>query len=268
MQKSFKEYANIAHNMLNNDSRYKSNKTIISNLFIKPIAKGDVETIKNRLTIIDSYYSTQMNKRLYGIEELADKLSLYSDSTLKNEISIFLEEPNEGVLFQLFNKRYGLNKEGNPEKKAISLLSKYFYFLCDFEFPIYDSLAFDSYALLKENMFISINSLNEENYFASMKYLNSISNINNYEKLDNILWLLGKLKNGSFSILMDMDKYKNITAIEEISQEFDEINKSKSRNKSKLKDSAIRNYIANNYKDSVLFNNDEKVIFEFAFSLI
>ena len=67
---------------------------------------------------------------------------------------------------------------------------------------------------------------------------------------------------------MDVDKYKNITSINEIRQSFDVINNSNFKNKSTLKDGAIRNYIANNYKDSLLFNKDEKVIFEFAFSLI
>lgn len=269
MEKSLKEYAEIAHNILNNDSRYKSNKTIISSLFIRLIKKGDIETIKNRLTIIDSYYSTQMNKRLYGIEELAEIFSLYSDDRLKNETSIFLEDPQaDTMISSILNKKYGINKEGKPFGKAISLISKYLYFLNDYNFPIFDNLAFDSYAILKRNMYQSINTLNAENYFTSINHLNNISEINNYEKLDNILWLLGKLKNGSFSILMDMDKYKSITSIKEISQNFDLINNSNSRNKSTLKDNAIRTYIANNYKKSILFNNNEKAIFEFAFSLI
>jgi len=88
------------------------------------------------------------------------------------------------------------------------------------------------------------------------------------KKLDNLLWLLGKLKKGSFSILMDIEQYKNITSIKEIVREFEKINSSKSKAKSALKDKAIRKYIAKNYKESKLFNNDEKTFFEFAFEII
>jgi len=183
MVKSLLKYADIAHNILNNESRYNSNKTIISSLFNNAIEKGNIEAIKNRLTIIDSYYSTQMNKRLYGIEEISEQLCQFSDKELRIEVETFLEDPSQGTLLYLFNLRYGLNKEGKSEKKSISLLSKYFYFLNNFNFPIYDSLAFDSYALIKRSIDHSLIKLTRDNYFKSLNHLNKISGINNYEKI-------------------------------------------------------------------------------------
>lgn len=265
---SLKKYSDIAHNILNNESRYKSNKNIISTLFNDSIKEGEIEVVKNRLTIIDCYYSTQMNKRLYGIEQMSELLSCFSDIDLQIELNQFLKSPKEGEIFDLFNIRYGLNKEGKSEKKAISLLSKYFYFLYNYSFPIYDSLAFDSYSLIKKNIDLPIVTLKEENYFTSLIHLNTISGINNFEKLDNLLWLLGKLKKGSFSILMNIEQYKRITSIKEIVKGFEKINEGNNKNKSSLKDKVIRQYIKNYYNKSELFNVEEKHFFEFAFDLI
>lgn len=269
MNKTLKEYSEIAHNILNKESRYSSNKIIISSLFNRVLKKENVEAVKNRLTIIDSYYSTQMNKRLYGIEQLADKLSSISDKELKDEILNFLKTPqNFNLIKSILNEKYGINKEGKQFGKAISLISKYLYFLNNYNFPIFDNLAYESYSLLKRNIYYSsLTVINEENYFTSLKHLNNISDINDFEKLDNLLWLLGKLKKGSFSIIMDIDKYLEITSIEEIKCQFDLVNSSNKKNKSVLKDGIIRNYIGKNYKQSNLFNKEEIEIFDFVFGL-
>lgn len=87
--------------------------------------------------------------------------------------------------------------------------------------------------------------------------LNKSSNIDNFEKLDNLLWLLGKIKEGSFSILMDKSKYETIVKQVDFSKAV----------KSNEKDKAIRKYIQDNYKKSNLFSTIEKEFLEFAFSL-
>lgn len=51
--------------------------------------------------------------------------------------------------------------------------------------------------------------ISSSNYFIYLKKLNESSHILNYERLDNLLWLIGKIKTGSFSILMDIKKYSN-----------------------------------------------------------
>jgi hypothetical protein len=122
-------FSNLAHNILNSETQYKSNKAIISALFNDISTNNFESVVKNRITTIDSYYSTQMNKRLYGIDELANNLAKYSDDTLKLEAKKYLKNPNkEGVIRKLFAKEYGIDKSGKPFGKAISLISKYLFF--------------------------------------------------------------------------------------------------------------------------------------------
>ncbi len=259
------KYAVLAHNILNAETQYQSNKSIISELF-KDKSSSDFESVvKNRITVIDSYYSTQMNKRLYGIDELALTISQYPDDVLKLEIEKFLTNPQEkSSLYALFSKEYGIDKSGKPFGKATSLISKYLYFLNQYQFPIYDSLAFVSLKLFKNNgLFADNYVVNEENYFTTIKEVNRISGINNYEKLDNLLWLIGKLHKGSFAILMDMNKYLKLIDSKEIKAQLaHSINK-----KSHKKDEIIRSYIKENYITSPIFSDDQKSFFEFVFSL-
>lgn len=260
MIKTLGYYSNTAHVILNSETQYLSNKTIISTLFEDQITNDFESVVKNRITIIDSYYSTQMSKRLYGIDELAKDISVYSDVTLKSETAKFLNKPSEdNLISSLFLKKYGIDKSGKPFGKAISLISKYIYFLNDGNFPIYDSLAIDSYKLLKKNSLITTKStISEVNYFDYMKQLNLITNINDYEKLDNLLWLIGKLSKGSFSILMNKSKYESL--IKGLSLRLKTV-------KSKQKDNLIRKHIKEIYQTSDLFSDNQKTFFEFVFSL-
>lgn len=152
------KYSILANKLLNNETRYNSNKTIISEVF-KIVHPSKVQF---RLTVIDSYYSTQMSKRLYGIEDIANELVKYSDDVLKLEIAKFLQNPTEGIIKELFNKTYGFDKEAKNAKKAISLVSKYLYFLSECMFPIYDTLGKVSYNLLKNNDYITSQALTDE----------------------------------------------------------------------------------------------------------
>lgn len=257
---TLEDYAVLAHNILNSETQYLSNKGIISELFNDTPINNFESIVKNRITIIDSYYSTQMSKRLYGIDELAKAISVYSDVALKTETAKFLNSLSEDNLIStLFLKEYGIDKSGKPFGKAISLISKYIYFLNDGNFPIYDSLAIDSYKLLKKNSLITtITTINEDNYFDYIKRLNSATNINDYEKLDNLLWLIGKLSKGSFSILMNKSKYESL--IKDLSVKLKSVN-------SKQKDNLIRQHIKEIYQTSDLFTDNQKTFFEFVFSL-
>lgn len=249
-------YSELAQTILNQETRYQANKKIIQDVFKTPSLLS-TDIIKYRLTVIDSYYSTQMSKRLYGIEDMANELVKYSDDTLKLEIARFLQKPTKGIIKELFHKTYGFDKEGKNAKKAISLLSKYFYFLSECKFPIYDTLGKVSYNLLKDNKYITSKALTDDNYFELMITLNQTSTIKDFEKLDNLLWLLGKIKEGSFSILMDKSKYETIVKQVDFSNAV----------KSQEKDKAIRKHIQDNYKTSNLFSSIEKEFLEFAFTL-
>lgn len=252
MMNNLIHFSNLAKIILNQETRYEANKKIIQNIFKTPCVTFK-DTIQFRLTVIDSYYSTQMSKRLYGIEGIAELLSAKSDNELKQEINFFLDNPETSIfLKEAFKNKYGINKKGKDFGKAISLLSKYCYFLNDCNFPIYDTIAKVSYPLLVKNK-----RLNEDDYYLSIKELNEVSGINNYEKLDNLMWLLGKIKNGSFSILMNIDKYKKITKNVDFGK----------HDNSKQKDNKIRLYIERNYKISDIFSSDEKEFLEYAFTI-
>jgi hypothetical protein len=249
-------YSNLAQTILNQETRYQANKKIIQDIFKTPSITFK-DTIQFRLTVIDSYYSTQMSKRLYGIEDIANELVKYSDDTLKLEIDNFLQNPTKGIIKELFNKNYGFDKEAKKAKKAISLLSKYLYFLSECQFPIFDNLGVVSYNLLKNNGYIHSIALTNDNYFELMIALNQSSTLKDFEKLDNLLWLLGKIKEGSFSILMDKSKYQTIVKQVDFSKGV----------KSKEKDTAIRDFIKINYNTTDLFSPKEKEFLQFSFSL-
>jgi len=261
--KKLNYFASLAHIIINNNKEFASNKTIISNLFKIDNESKNVELIKNRLTIIDSYYSTQMSKRLYGIEDLANSLSAFSDNELKKEVILFLQNPKEKTkINELFTSKYGIDKSGNQYKKAISIISKYLYFLNEFNFPIYDSLAINSYKLLqKNNILAGFDNINETNYFECINKLNSKSEIENYEKLDNLLWLIGKLQKGSFSLLVNKEQYLQIINLSDIKNNLSGI-------KSEEKDLIIREEVRNNYFKTNLFSSEQQEFFEFAFGLI
>lgn len=248
-------YSNLANTILKQETRYQSNKKIIQAVF-KTSIDNFRDTIQFRLTVIDSYYSTQMSKRLYGIEDITNELIEYSDEDLKLEITRFLENPKDGIIADILSKPYGFDKGGKKPKKAVSLLSKYLYFLSNCQFPIYDSLAEVSYKLLQKNNYIPVKSLNQYNYFDLMIKLNKSSGINDFEKLDNLLWLLGKITEGSFSILMDKSKYEAIVGQLKFNKET-----------SQQKDNAIREYIKKAYEKSDSFSEIEKKFLRFAFNL-
>lgn len=263
MNKSIINYSNLAQNILNQETRYQANKKIIQEIFKTPSVTFK-DAIQFRLTVIDSYYSTQMSKRLYGIEDIAKELIKHSDDVLKLEIAAFLENPKEGIIKNLFTQTYGFDKEAKNAKKAISLLSKYLYFLSECQFPIYDNLGKVSFNLLKDNNYMSSKALTDDNYFELMIELNKSSKINNFEKLDNLLWLLGKIKEGSFSILMDKSKYETIAKQVDFSKA---VRKKDKQATSQAKDNVIRKHIESFYKSEELFSKMEIEFLEFAFGL-
>lgn len=117
MRNDLIKYSELANKILNNETRYKTNKAIISEVF----NMEHPNKVQFRLTVIDSYYSTQMSKRLYGIEEITKTIATKTDSQLKNEINLFLENQDSSIfLKEAFSKKYGINKQGNDLGKAIS----------------------------------------------------------------------------------------------------------------------------------------------------
>lgn len=141
----------LSVSILEDNHDYSVNKEIInkhfkSNLkFNNDEKKNRIMGIYNRLTIIDSYYSTNM-KSYYGLWEIAERIK---DMGTDKECSDYFKEniidkDKINNLTLIFNSKYGFNKKGKGGNKANSLISKYAYFITDYGFPIYDSLAIES----------------------------------------------------------------------------------------------------------------------------
>lgn len=263
--KEFKEYTELASSILQGDTTYIRSKKIISDIF-KINREDRYETIIFRLTIIDSYYSTQMNKRFFGLDDLAKELNEISndDAELINICFDFINDISKGnKLHELFNKEYGIRKTSHEAGHAPSLISKYLYFLTDYKYPIYDNLVKTSYQLIKKNYpqyeLSKLDNNFDLSYFDKIKQLNKISETNDFDKLDNLLWLIGKLTEGSLSLILNKNRYLNL--MKKISIE--------KGTKSKDVDSQTRIYIKENIADLTdIFSDNEIKFLKYTFNLI
>ena len=192
-------------------SQYSKEKAFISKCF-RVALENQYDKVKLRLHLIDSLYSTQMSKRYYGIEELAEALAQYSDKELIYEANKYVNKENSEILKTLFTEKYGYNSNGKKEKKAVSLISKYLYFLTGYQFPIYDSLVKMAYPkVIKEfGLQPQFFSITDVNFVEVLSELNEISEIDNFEKLDNYLWYSQKLENNSFSLILSKEEHLKI----------------------------------------------------------
>ena len=189
-------------------SQYSKEKSFISRCF-QINAESQFDKVKLRLHLIDSLYSTQMSKRYYGIEELAETLAQYSDDKLIEEAYKYINNENSEILDKVFTEKYGYNSIGKKEKKAVSLISKYLYFLTDYQFPIYDSLVKIAYPkVMKEyNLKTGYTKITDINFVQALSALNQLSGINDFEKLDNFLWYSQKVENNSFSLICSKEEH-------------------------------------------------------------
>ncbi|MBR5703402.1 MAG: hypothetical protein IKX45_04040 [Bacteroidales bacterium] len=216
-------------------SEYYLNKKAIQLSFDERDTAGysRLELIINRLTLIDNLYSTQMWMRAYGIGELAEVISLFGDDNqLRNLFSIFLinhdlcsfdflnhkrvyyRNGNNNGCSNLFQATFGIEANKKSNKRALSLISKYAYFLTSYNFPIYDSLV--------KQMLPSIWTIcctNEPIPPIKESFVDYVSAIDklrlnlgdlSYDELDYILWSIGKIITGSPSLLLSMEDYLSV----------------------------------------------------------
>ena len=224
-----------------------TNKDFILDLFNK-LSKNDIyqggysedkESIRQifeksdvliRLTVIDSMYSTQMDKRYYGLNELAEVISSFSN--LKDLAIKFANNPEDTSCFDyeigdkkgnLFDEKYGINKQGNKKGLAVSLISKYLYFLTDFKFPIYDSIALEIFPKLWAHCeleekecpkHITYSASGSERMKTFVKATNSLiekleldKEEYKYDVLDRIMWFTGKVCRGNLSLILSYEEY-------------------------------------------------------------
>ena len=233
---------------------YDKNRDLIKSLF-DPAIPYNVDVVYKRLVVIDALYSTNMNQRYYGIEDMAntiDDLSynagIASDDNLRNRVRNFRDSlflGNDIVVYlgndivdyrdpiaKAFAMSYGIHKNLNQAGSAMSLLSKYFYYLLLTDpseiigFPIYDSLASYMYPIVCKYVYasgtprkiVSVKTINHLcDYFLALNQLRisiGISSIGGslqeFDLLDAYLWRMGKFNGNNFSLLLDQGEYSSL----------------------------------------------------------
>lgn len=213
---------------------FSSDKTAIENIF-KMTNKRTLGDILLRLTVIDSMYSTQMNRRYYALQELAEKLyCLHQTNPLPTLFRMFIEKKRDIHLFDgqigsekfnLFAEKYGIGKDGADKGVAVSLISKYAYFETNYGFPIYDSIACEMYPRLwnycgwdkKEMPKLTVKDSGQQmvgdaTIVAFTKGIDElISRLNSgisYDHLDRLLWFVGKIYRGNLSLVLCRKDYE------------------------------------------------------------
>lgn len=188
--------------------------------------KDQRQKLKARLTIIDSYYSTNVGSRRYdGIDHIVRNICEISnsDNELRNLYIDFLNNISEKhPIGKILINKYGWSKLYPNGLKAISLISKFGYFLTNFQFPICDTYVNSYHTRLfkvfkNQGGFSSKKLPKNDSELSIFKRLIVMNEpIQNFEKLDNLLWLTGKIANGSFSLILCVENHqKLITRIQE-----------------------------------------------------
>ena len=167
------------------------------------------EEIYILLTVIDSTYSTQMTKRYYGTVELAKVLfELNTKKPLYQLFTDFLKDKNfevfsiPGKNTNLFTENYGIDKNGTDKGKAVSLITKFAYFVTDFQFPIYDSIVTEPLPIKKYDVPSLITAID-----AFIAKLEKEGIHIDYDSFDQLLWRTGKICRENFSLILSMEQY-------------------------------------------------------------
>lgn len=224
MEKNISFLKGIFGTMQNPDinNSYMSDKRAIVNLF-NNTKERTVDDIRLRLTVIDSMYSTQMNRRYYALDELAKKLISFSESDFIN--FALSQEPVKDDFKELWSDKYGIGKDGKEKGIAISLISKYAYFETGFQFPIYDSIACEMLPLV--NSFCGFDEVNlnrsGDGYTIVKEFITAINNFQknledvginaSYDQIDKLLWFVGKICRGNLSLILSLEEYKKCVVV-------------------------------------------------------
>lgn len=217
----FKERIKKTNEVLK-DCGYFEQKEIIKNLFDKTDGNKK-EDISLRLVVIDSFYSTNMSKRSFWVDDLSNLILSFNDQlTDKIDVVQFVRNNHDKL-----TSKIGIGKKGKPKGHALSLLTKYIYYQTRFNFPIYDR--FVNNGLIDEGL-IKKNQISK--YFEKLSDIKKNDNIS-YDDLDKYFWVIGKIKSGNLSLLISNsdiyinDFIKNLNLTEEEkecnSKEFDKL---------------------------------------------
>ena len=200
-------------------------KKAIENIF-KLTSASKREDVLLRLTVIDSMYSTQMNRRYYALDELAERMvnlhpteKLFKDFLKTYDVNLF-----NGDKFNLWGEKYGIGKNGEEKGVAVSLISKYAYFETELQFPIFDSIACEMFPRIwkycgwkdkapklwvlnqeqqmegKETIITFVKAIDE--------LINRLGGNISYDHLDRLLWFTGKIYRGNLSLVVSREDYE------------------------------------------------------------
>ncbi len=205
------------------NNSYSKDKNVIIKIF-NTTDGNSYDDILARLTLIDSMYSTQMNRRYYALEEIAEKLyDIGKQIGLKDFFKKMASNPDSITDYSLFDLNYGIDKKGRKKGSAISLISKYAYFETNFKFPIYDSIACEMIPLIwklcewgkfQEIIKYKVGSLKVDGKATIISFIQTINlmieklggNIS-YDHLDRLLWFVGKIRRGNLSLVLTRQQY-------------------------------------------------------------
>ena len=204
---------------------FSADKQAIINIFEKTNASNTADVLL-RVTVIDSMYSTQMNRRYYALDELSEKLvHLHPSKELFKEfLTTYDADLFNGDGFNLWGEKYGIGKKGEEKGVAVSLISKYAYFETEFKFPIYDSIACEMYPRIWKycgwkdktpKLWVLNNEQQTDGEKTIVVFVKAIDELINrlggnisYDHLDRLLWFTGKIYRGNLSLVVSRKDYE------------------------------------------------------------
>ena len=271
MDVRIKNLIQLSVKILENDTPYFRCKKMLESLF-KGDLKDESQTFM-RLTTLDALYSTNMSKRLYGLDDLAKELSKIDYIRLKEETTKYKIYGVDGnsVPYSLFQKTYGCSKidwtknhsktKDEEGAQAGSLISKYLYFATNYNFPIVDSLVRDNINTIMEKYdlrpaFAYTKTDLKQKDFSLVKLLVDLQkrydlgtkDDKTFSPFDNFLWLYGKIKKGSLSLILNKGEYKNVADAFSITDDDIKNKKAEKGNSNKSQSSLFDQIIAEKLK--------------------
>ena len=251
---------------------YNNQRAIISRLFSGKGVQGQgqgldqgqglghshvQEHILLRLVVLNSYYSTNAAYSYFSLEQLAERIIhettqfASKSGKLPNDYFYDIVLQNLGkpttIGKNIFEASYGIQKIGTPGATLKSLISKYAYYCMMMDtkryplgFPIYDSLARESYRKVMSAMGLKPQQKQVLDYGSIGEYISALNELREvvfgkgstalfcglqqFDILDAYLWWMGKLEGGNFSLLLTEGEYKMLIAYKPAPQGAD-INK-------------------------------------------
>lgn len=204
---TLKKSIKTAVEILGSGTEYIREREMIDGIFKMTRKSVLKETIHMRLTVIDSFYSTNMNRRLFGINDLSGEiLSIGNEDALLQEI-IKYKKNEKSEIDKLLEKKYGIHKNGNEGERARSLISKYLYFVTGHNFPIEDTLV----KVNLENVikYYALEVKSDNDILKKILFICAQNNLQ-FDEFDNFMWLLGKINKGSLSLVTNKDSYTQL----------------------------------------------------------